>query len=157
MGRSMTQFEVYNALFSGGKVALPFLIAMSHPDSGTLYFVNNTDDITYEGRVYKAASFRFTPPKTVGGVQQNGNLQISAIDNNALNLIDASDERFQVTIIGAVAKDGTVTAYQSFIQKYCTVNITENMDISISFDGDDRMGMVFPPVVFDTDNNRGNA
>ena len=46
---------------------------------------------------------------------------------------------------------------KSFKHQYGSVTITEEMKINITFTNDDRLGMAFPPYVFDSDNNRGNA
>ena len=153
----MNENQIYNALQRGGAFALPYLLKMEHPQSGALYFVNNTDDVTLNGVTYKASSFEYTAPQTIGGVLKNGQLEITAIDNAVIDLIDTSDELFKVTATGVLNSDGTVTAFKSYRHQYGTATISEEMKIIISFSNDDRMEMSFPPYVFDADNNSGNA
>jgi hypothetical protein len=153
----MTQNEVFNALFTGGAYSLPYLIKMEHPDATPLYFVNNTDDVIYNGVTYKASGFKYTAPQTIGGVLKNGTLEITAIDNEVIELIDQSDELFKITAVGVLNNDGTITAIKLYKHQYGSASITEDMRINISFTNDDRLEMNFPPYVFDSDNNRGNA
>lgn len=152
----MTQNEVFNALSNGGSFALPYLIRMQHPDFGALYFVNNNEDVTYKNNVYKASAFKYTRPQTVGGVLKKGQLQITAIGNSVIEIIDTSDELFTVDAVGVI-DDGEVTPIKSFRHQYGSVSTDESMKITITFSNDDRLDMTFPPYVFDTDNNRGNA
>lgn len=153
----MTQDEVFNALQTGGAFSLPYLIKMYHPDYGALYFVNNNEDVTYNENTFLASTFKYTPPQTVGGVLRNGTLEITAIDNNVIDIIDKSDELFQITAIGVLNDDGTVTAMKMYKHQYGSATTNEEMKVVISFTNDDRLEMVFPPYVFDSDNNRGNA
>ena len=153
----MTQNEIFNALASGGAYSLPYLIKLHHPDVGTLYFVNNNEDVVYDGVTYHASGFKYTRPKTIGGVLKNGSLEITAIDNNVIDLIEESDELFTVTAVGVIESNGDITPIKSFKHQYGSVTTDETMKIKIIFTNDDRLGMAFPPYVFDSDNNGGNA
>ena len=153
----MTQNEVFNALHRGGAFSLPYLIKMYHPDYGSLYFVNNNEDVLYDSQTFTASTFNYTPPQTIGGVLKNGQLEITAIDNNVIDIIDNSDELFEITVIGVLNNNGTVTAMQIYQHQYGTATTTEDMRVVISFTNDDRLSMKFPPYIFDSDNNRGNA
>lgn len=153
----MTQNEVFNALHRGGAFSLPYLIKMYHPDFGALYFVNNNENVTYNGVTYQASTFNYTPPQTIGGVLKNGELEITAIDNSVINIIDNSDELFEITAIGVLNDDGTITAIKMFRHQYGSATVTEDMRVVIAFTNDDRLNMTFPPYIFDSDNNRGNA
>ena len=64
----MTQDQIFNALHRGGAFSLPYLIKMYHPDYGSLYFVNNNEDVSYDGHTFTASTFNYTPPQTIGGV-----------------------------------------------------------------------------------------
>lgn len=153
----MTQDEVFNALQRGGAFTLPYLIKMYHPDYGALYFVNNNENVSYGGATYTASAFKYTAPKTVGGVLKNGTLEITAINNNVINIIEQSDELFTVTAVGVIDSDGEITPLKSFRHQYGTVVTDEKMKVVVTFTNDDRMEMQFPPYVFDSDNNRGYA
>ena len=153
----MTQNEVFNALHRGGAYSLPYLIKLYHPDYGSLYFVNNNEDVIYNSQTYSASAFKYTPPQTIGGVLKNGQLEITAIDNSVIDIIDSSDELFEITAVGVLNDDGTVTAMKMFKHQYGSATTTEDMRVVISFTNDDRLDMTFPPYIFDSDNNRGNA
>ena len=153
----MTQDEVFNALHRGGAYNLPYLIKMYHPDYGSLYFVNNNEDIVYNSQTYSASTFNYTPPQTIGGVLKNGQLEITAIDNSVINIIDNADELFEITAVGVLNDDGTVTAMKMYKHQYGSASTTEDMHVVITFTNDDRLNMTFPPYIFDADNNRGNS
>lgn len=153
----MTVNEIINALQNGGPFALPYLIKLSHPDNGALYFVNNNEDVIYDGHTYHASGFKYTKPQTAGGVLKSGALQITAIENNVIDIIEESDELFTVEAIGVIDKGGEITPLKTFRHQYGTVTTDEEMRINISFTNDDRQKMTFPPYIFDTENNSGNA
>lgn len=153
----MTQNEIFNALQRGGAYSLPYLIRLYHPDFGALYFVNNNEDIVYNGNTYHASTFNYTRPQTVGGVLKNGTLEITAIDNQVIDIIDSSDELFEVTAIGVIDSPGDVTPFKMFRHQYGAATTDETMKITIAFTNDDRLEMSFPPYVFDSENNLGNA
>lgn len=153
----MTQNEVFNALHRGGAFSLPYLIKMYHPIYGALYFVNNNEDVIFNGVTYNASTFKYTRPQTIGGVLKNGVLEITAIQNEVIDIIEKSDELFEVTAVGVLDKAGSITAIKTFKHQYGTAVTDEQMKVIISFTNDDRLEMTFPPYVFDADNNRGNA
>lgn len=153
----MTQDEVFNALQQGGAYSLPYLIQMYHPDFGSLYFVNNNENISYNSHTFLASTFKYTPPQTIGGVLKSGQLEITAIDNSVIDIIDQSDELFEITAVGVLNDDGTITAIKMYKHQYGSATITEDMRIVIAFTNDDRLELAFPPYIFDSDNNRGNA
>jgi hypothetical protein len=153
----MTQNEIFNALYSGGAFSLPYLIKMYHPAHGALYFVNNNEDVVYDGNTYTASTFKYTRPQTIGGVLKNGVLEITAIQNEVIDIIEKSDELFEVTAVGVLDAGGTITPIKSFKHQYGTAVTDEQMKVTISFTNDDRLEMTFPPYIFDADNNRGNA
>lgn len=152
----MNENEIYNALQHGGPFALPFLLKLYHPTAGALYYVNNTEDVEFNGNIYKAGSFKYTKPRTMGGVLTNGSLEITALEE-LRDLIENSDELFKVEAVGIIDKAGDITPIKIFRHQYGTVTTTERMTVVINFTNDDRLEMVFPPYVFDADNNRGNA
>lgn len=153
----MTQDEVFKALHTGGAFSLPYLIELTHPEWGTLRFINNTINMVYDGNTYQASAFKYTAPQVAGGVLKNGTLEISAAENSIIDLIDASDELLTVKAVGVLNKDGTITPFKMYRHQYGTATTDGDMKVTITFTNDDRMGMNFPPYVFDSDNNRGNA
>lgn len=153
----MTAAEVFNALSRGGAFSLPYLIEIRHPTQAPLFFVNNIDDVVYNGHTYHAASFKYTRPATVGGVLKNGALEIGAIDNGLIDMFEESDELVTLTAVGVIDQAGEVTPINIYRHQYGTLAIDEKMSVTMQFTNDDRLDMAFPPYVFDADNNRGNA
>ena len=70
----LNEYQIFNRYFNGGVYALPFLLKFSCPGCSTLYFVNNTESIEFEGNVYHHASFEYAPPDSNG---KGANLRIS--------------------------------------------------------------------------------
>ena len=87
---------------------------------------------------------------------ETGSLEITSSDNEAIDIIDSSDELFEVRAVGVI-NDGNITPIKAFKHKYGSAMTDEQMKITITFTNDDRLGMVFPPYVFDAENNHGNA
>lgn len=151
----MTRTQLYKTLMEGGKYSLPFLIRLYQVGYTPLYYVNNNEDVVFGGNTYKAATFKYTRPKQKNGVLQSGSLEITSM-NEVLDLIDVCDELLQVQVVG-VLYDGEVTPIKIYHHQYGTLTSDNEMKVTINFTNDDRLGMVFPPYVFDTDNNRGNS
>lgn len=152
----MTQSEIYNRLYRGGAFALPFLIRIT-VDGNAFYYVNNNEDVTYDGNVYEATTFEYTRPKSAGGYMDGGQLAITSIDNDILGIIDNAENTLQVDVIGVIDERGEVSPVSVYHHKYCTATINADMSVTLAFEPDDRLDMQFPPYIFDKDNNRGNA
>lgn len=157
MGGSMTENEIIEALAYGGAYSLPYLIEIINPNYENLYFVNNTDDIIYDNKTYKAAAFKYTKPKTTGGVLKNGTLEISAIDNSIIDSVNLSDELLQVKAVGIITQSGDITPLKTFRHQYGTITTDEQLRVIITFTNDDRLEMNFPPYIMDAENNAGNV
>lgn len=155
-GDMMTTNELYAAFIHGGSFALPWLITLSHDTAGTIRLVNNNEDVEYDGETYMASTFDYSRPTAVGGVLNGGVLSVTAVDTGLVEFFDEADESFTFQAVG-VYVDGEVTPVTVYAQKYATVAISGEAEITIEFAGDDRLDMVFPPYVFDAENNRGNA
>ena len=46
---ALTRAQIFKLLFSGGNYAKQYLIKLYHPVAGVLRYVNNNQDITYDG------------------------------------------------------------------------------------------------------------
>ena len=93
----------------------------------------------------------------MGGVLKNGTLEITAIENNVINLLELSDELFILRAVGVLEQNGTVTPIKLYKHQYGTVTFNGDMRVNIAFKNDDRPDMTWPPYIFDNDNNAGNA
>lgn len=146
-------------MIHGGKFALPWLITLTHESAGTIYLVNNNEDVTYGDNTYKASTFDYQRPTSTGGPLDGGTLTITAYPADDVNLVaffETADETFTFNAVGCYV-DGEVSPVRTYAQQYAQVGISNSYEIVVEFTGDDRMDMVFPPYVFDSENNRGNA
>jgi hypothetical protein len=60
--------------------SFPYLIQVIQQNYPDMYFVNSSDNATYRGNIYNAASFSIDPPSSEGAKIGNATLTISAID-----------------------------------------------------------------------------
>ena len=153
----MTAEQLYATLSRSGRYALKYLAKFHHDAYGDLRLVNNNEAVEYQGETFLPSNFSYSRPKTTGGVLQNGELRISLIGNSLPELFRLGDYLMTVDIVGIMVGTGEIAPLRIFHHQYGTMTVTGAMDLQISFTNDDRMGMVFPPNVFDSDNNRGNT
>lgn len=153
----MTPEQLYATLSRSGKYALKYLVRFHHDEYGDLYLVNNNQAVIHDGITYLPSNFSYTRPKVTGGVLQNGELSVTLIGNSLPELFRLGDYLMTVDVMGAVVENGDVAPLRIFHHQYGTMTVTGSMEMTISFTNDDRTGMVFPPNVFDSENNRGNA
>lgn len=152
----MTNTELYNLLFDGGKFSAPFLIKFSHHKLGSLCLVNNNEPIEFNDNVYQVATFKYLPPDSTGA---NATLSISSLpnENTLFEFIEETDDTYRLDIVGVIAKDGSVQKLKQYTHFYGSVSIDEKGNIDFQLGSDDRLDMTFTPYEYDTDNNRGNA
>lgn len=152
---NLTDDELFNLLFNGGKFSLPYLLKFSHKDLNSIYLVNDKQNIEFDGKLYQAAAFDYTPPDNTGN---SGRLSASDIDTDLYNFIENADHNYTLEVIGAITENGQVQRLKLYKHFYGSVNynaIERKLDFSLG--KDDRLDMTFNPYSYDTDNNRGNA
>ena len=147
----MTDYNLFHKLFNGGNYSLPWLIKFSNDDTA-LYFVNALEDVSYDGNVYKAASFQYTPPELNGS---GGSLNISLVDNSLLELLDASSDSFRIDVTGVMLDSNEIEPVHIYTHMSASASWDSSMTLNLSLNQDERLSMTFPPYTFDTDNNRG--
>lgn len=152
----MTDNEIFYKLFNGGNHSLPYLIEFKLNDAeGTVYrFVNNNQNIVYEGKTFIASTFEYSRPNIDGS---GGSLTISGADNNLIEFIEQADHRWSLSVVGVIAEAGNIQPINQFVHFFGTVSYSDNMELEFELGSDDRLDMTFPPYMFDTDNNLGNA
>lgn len=140
---------------SGG-YSLPWLITIEGIAS-TLRFINDADDFTYGGDIYKASTFGYSPNPDDTGMSGGGSLEIAAADANEVEsiiaLIEASSD-IELNVIGVLLDGGVVSEIKLFQHQHGTVR-WNGRTASFSFDADDRLSMTFPAIIFSHYNNRG--
>lgn len=150
----MTEEEIFNALFSGGNFSLPFLIKFHCDGVGTIRLVNNNESISYLGEVYATGTFSYTRPDNEGN---GAKLSITGIDNQLVEFVELSNDRWSLDVVGVLAKTGIVEPINVWKHFHGSVSYGMDMKLEFSLETDDRLNMQFCAYKFDTDNNRGNA
>ena len=151
---NLNEYEIFNRYFNGGAFALPFLLKFTCAGCPTLYFVNNTESINFEGNLYHHASFEYSPPDSNG---KGANLRISAADNELIEFVENADDGYRLDVVGLIAEGGEVQRLKQYVHFYGSVSYTENMELNFELGSDDRLDMTFPALIFNSYNNRGNT
>lgn len=150
----MTKSQIFNLLFNGGRYTKQYLIKLSHPTAGTLYFVNNNQAVGYNDHVYNPANYEYIPPNAQG---EGASLSIGFADNyQIVEWVENADDRYTMEVVGAL-NNGTVQPIRAYKHFYGTVSMGDDGKLSFSLEDDGRLGMVFTVYKYDTDLNRGNA
>ncbi len=146
--------ELFKKFLNGGFFSLPILLKFSCPGLKDILLCNNNTDITFNDEVYKASSFKYTPPDSVG---KGASLQISANENNLIPFIENADENYRLDVTGLIAENGIIEKIRQYSHFYGSATISDNGEVNFELGSDDRMEMTFPPYKFDTEINQGNA
>lgn len=151
----MTEAQIFEKLYNGGNYSLPYLIKFEHETAGVIRLVNNNVSIEFEGEIYEASTFDYTPPNNDG---TGASLKINSNpgENDLFEFIENSDDKYILSVVGLIVDNEAqpIRAYKHF---HGVANIDEKGAIEFELEDDDRLNMTFPPYVYDTDNNRGNA
>lgn len=150
----MTDNELFNRFFSGGFYSLHYLLEFSCANYDTIRLVNNTENVTYNGKTYTAAGFEYTPADSQG---KGAQLKISGAENSLIEFVENAQDDFRLDIVGVIAENGDIQKIKQYTHFYGSVSYGENMELNFELSNDDRLDMTFPPYKFDTDINRGNA
>lgn len=150
----MNEKELFNRFFSGGFYSLHYLLEFSCTNFETLYFVNNSENVSFNEKTYIATGFEYTPPDSQG---KGASLKITGIDNNLIEFIENANDDFRLDIVGVIAENGQIQKLKQYSHFYGSVSYDQNMELNFELASDDRLDMTFPPYKFDSDINRGNA
>jgi len=102
MSRTLTTGQKAALYAAETSAVLPILIRLEHSTLATpLYFVNNTEDLTYSGQVYTACAFKFNPPDQGPNGSHNASIIIDGTDGTLIQIIQAMDVSPVITTIAA--------------------------------------------------------
>ena len=142
--------NVYRQLAEGGGFNLPFLVHLSSPDNATsIYLINDNQDMTYGGHTYSASNFTYSP-NTSGDSTLNVEL---AQHDEIIELLEDC-EYFKVEVIG-IFNGEEVEETGQYEHKYGE-GTWDGAKLEMKLNKDDRGGMTFPALIFNSYNNRGN-
>lgn len=151
----MTDSQILEKLFNGGNYSLHYLIKLEHATAGVIRLINNNESYEINGEVYEASSFEYDPPATDGS---GGALRVTSPSgsNKVFEFVENADENYKLVVVGVLI-DNEVQILTNYVHFHGSVSVDEKGTIEFSLEDDDRLQMTFPPYVYDTDNNRGNA
>lgn len=140
-----------------GGYSLPYLIKIYDPtETLVMFFINDTQDKTYNGQTYIASTFKYTPNASEYGLTGGGSLEIAVKDTQVIDLIESYKE-IKLDVIGILNKaDGNVNELRTYKHHYCDVSCNRTT-ATFTFTKDDRLNMTFPALIWNAANNRGNA
>lgn len=142
--------NVYKQLTEGGGYNLPFLVRLSNPENTlNIFLINDNQDMVYRGIVYSASSFTYTP-----NTNGEGSFSVELVEHNAIIDMLEDNYYFKVEVIG-VFNGEEVEPIGLFKHKYGEAT-WDGMKLDMKLSKDDRGGMTFPALIFNSYNNRGN-
>lgn len=150
----MTDAELFDTFFNGGKFSLPYLIRFYHPRIGTIRLVNNNEAVILNGETFEPSSFEYIPPDVTG---KGASLKITGIDNDLIDFVENANYQYRLEVAGAIASDGTIQKIKNYTHFHGSVSYGDDMQLNFQLGRDDKLDMTFCPYTYDTDNNRANA
>ncbi len=142
--------NVYKQLTEGGGYNLPFLVRLSNPENTlNIFLINDNQDMVYRGIVYSASSFTYTP-----NTNGDSSFSVELVEHNTIIDMLEDNYYFKVEVIG-VFNGEEVEELGLFKHKYGEAT-WDGMKLDMKLNKDDRGGMTFPALIFNSYNNRGN-
>lgn len=150
----ITEQELFQRFFTGGFFSTPLLIKFSRTGGDDILLTNDNDNIVFDGNVYKASSFEYTPADELG---KGVSLRVSGIGNGLVEFIENADDTFRLDVVATISEKGTIQPLRYAHYFMGKVSWGDSMELNFELGSDDRLEMTFPPYQFDSDTNRGNT
>lgn len=142
--------NIYKQLAEGGGYNLPFLVHLSSPDGVVnIYLINDNTDLEYDGVTYSASNFTYSP-----NMDGESTLNVELVEHD--EIIDLLENNYflRVEVIG-IFNGEEVEEIGQFRHKYGE-GTWDGAKLEMKLNKDDRGGMTFPALIFNSYNNRGN-
>jgi hypothetical protein len=142
--------NIYRQLAEGGGYNLPFLVHLSSPDGVVnIYLINDNTDLEYDGVTYSASNFTYSP-----NMEGESTLNVELVEHD--EIIDLLENNYflRVEVIG-IFNGEEVEDLGQFRHKYGE-GTWDGAKLEMKLNKDDRGGMTFPALIFNSYNNRGN-
>lgn len=150
----MTIFE--KLISRHGGYSLPYLIYLHDEEKNIeMRFANSRDDLTFEGNVYKAGTFKYIQNARKKGFDGGGKLEITVKANQTINMVETYDSIF-LEVIGAIREGNEIQKIEKFNHHYGKIE-GNRTKILFSFNPDERQEMTFPMLIWSGLNNHGNS
>lgn len=97
--------QIYRLTTNG---SFPAFLRITHPliTNGVLKLVNYHSDLVFDGELYSASSFKFTPPKYADRKHSNAAITISCIDQSIVEIIRKIQTRAKASVVAAFYFEG---------------------------------------------------
>lgn len=80
----------------------------SSQDDMYLRLINDSNSVKYDGKLYMASSFTYTPPEKNGQKVGDASITISVLDSRVMQMLRAVEIPCEVTVVAGFVKSGTV-------------------------------------------------
>jgi hypothetical protein len=147
MGGSMTSKAKQRIARRQTYAQFPYLLKIVHEILGIFLYANSDKDITYKGNVYKAACFTLDPPDKDGSKIGDGQLTISAVDQEWIEKIRSTQIAAKITFTAMIVyNDGVVSGVESIEEMDFTLrNVSWGEDtITWTMVFDENMAILVP-------------
>lgn len=142
--------NVYRQLAEGGGYNLPYLVHLYSADGARhLYLINDNKDMAYGGQTYAASSFTYTP-----NPDGDSTLSIELAEHDGIIDMLEEETALRFDFVGVFNGD-EVQDMGSFRHRHGTAE-WDGAKLEMKLSKDDRGGMTFPALIFNSYNNRGN-
>ena len=140
--------NIFRQLAEGGGYNLPFLVHLYDGDNN-IYLINDNADLTYDGHTYAASSFTYKPNR-----DGDSTFSVEVVEHDEIiDMLEESDAlSFEIT---GIFNGGEVQELGNFKHRYGTAE-WDGAKAELKLNKDDRWGMTFPALIFNSYNNRGN-
>jgi hypothetical protein len=129
--------------------SFPVLIEIAPEGEPVLYYTNASENITYDGKIYNAASFSIQPPDRDGSKIGDATLTMSAIDQVWIEKIRSTKIPAKLRFIAVIVyKEGSIAGIEPLEENSFTLRAANWNDISISWSMhfDERMAIIITSV-----------
>lgn len=142
--------NIYRQLAEGGGYNLPFLVHLYSSDNTThIYLINDNQDMTHGGHTYAASNFTYSPNKN-----GDSTFNVGIVEHDEIIDLLEENEYFNVQVTG-IFNGEKVEAIGQYKHKYGEATWS-GAKLEMKLNKDDRGGMTFPALIFNSYNNRGN-
>jgi hypothetical protein len=123
----------------------PYLIQVSQSGYSKMFFANSSDNITFDGNIYNAASFSIQPPSLDGDKVGNATLTISAIDQYWIQRIRETQMPAELQFTAVIVYDESgIAGIEKLEENSFTLRAARWDETSISWEMsfDERQGYI---------------
>ncbi|WP_147613006.1 hypothetical protein [Treponema pectinovorum] len=141
--------NLYKQLVEGGGYNLPFLVHI-YDKNNHIYLINDNKDKQYKGQIYASSSFSYSPAR-----ESDSSFSIEIVEHSEIIEILENNESLNFEFIGIFNGEEVLTL-GNYFHRYGTAEWSGG-ELQIKLSKDERGGMTFPALIFNSFNNRGNS